>query len=319
MFNFLRLKEEIFGLDLSDLSLKIVKLKKKSRGFKLVSLNEVAIPEKLIEDGIIKDEDALAKIIKSAVKSPKGKKIKTKYVVVSLPEEKAFLQIIQMPKMEERELALAVPIEAENYIPLPIDEVYLDFNVIPPVKNYLNYTEVLVIAMSKKIIDSYVACFKKAGLIPIIFETESNAIAKSLIKKGDNSSPLILVDIGKDDVNFIVFSGNFVRFSCSIPISLNEKTETELAKQINKYIDFYCEHSSYEYLLPSAKIEKVLLCGQGAGLKGLPEFLSKKLGIPTELSNPLINFSSKNSKLLKDKKVLSFATAIGLAMEEDNI
>ena len=319
MFNFLTLKEEVFALNLSDSFLKIAKLKKKSRGFVLTSLNETEIPKGIIEEGIIKDEEFLSKIIKSSIKSVKGKKIKTKYVVASLPEEKSFLQIIQMPKMNEKELSLAVPLQAENYIPLPIDEVYLDFQVIPPVKNYFDNIEVLVIAMSKKIIDSYVSCFKKAGLLPIIFETESEAIARALIQKDKNGSLEVLINIDKNSAKLIVFSGNFVRFTCSIPISLNEKTKTELTKQIDKYINFYCDHSSYEYLLPSAKISKILLCGRGSELKGLTEFMTKKLNIPVELSDPLINFASKKSKLLKDKNVLSFATAIGLAMREDDI
>jgi len=93
------------------------------------------------------------------------------------------LQVIQMPKMDEEELRLAVPLEAENHIPMPISEVYLDFQVIPPIKDYFNHIEVLIVAMPKKIVDSYVSCFKKAGLIPLILEAESEAIARALVKK----------------------------------------------------------------------------------------------------------------------------------------
>jgi type IV pilus assembly protein PilM len=319
MFNFLELKEDIFGLDLSGSSLKIVNLKKKRKGFELISLGETEIPENLMENGIIKDEDALVKIIKSTIKSIKGQKIKTKYIVASLPEEKSFLQVIQMPKMEKRELALAVSLEAENYIPLPIEEVYLDFYTVPSVEKNSNHIEVIMVAMPKKIIDSYVSCFKKAGLTPIIFETESFAMIRSLIKKDEKNSSLALINIGKNDANFIIFSGNFIRFSCSIPVSLNEETKTEFAKQIDKYLNFYCDHSSYENPSNSQEINKILICGEGSILKDLPEFLSKKLKISIELSNPLINFSSKKTKLLKEKNILSFATVIGLAMRENNI
>lgn len=183
MFKILSLEEEVFGLDMNDLSLKIVKLKKKRRGFVLTSFNEEKIAPSMIEDGVIKDEAALAKIIKSAYDTVKGKKLKTKYVVASLPEEKSFLQVIQMPKMNGEELKLAVPLEAENYIPMPIEEVYLDFQVICPIKNHFDNTEVLIVAMPKKIVDSYVSCFKKAGLTPIILEAESEAIARALVKE----------------------------------------------------------------------------------------------------------------------------------------
>ena len=108
---FLDLKYDTFGLDINDLSLKIVKLKKQHKGFGLDSFNEIKIAPGIIEDGVIKEEDILAKIIKSSYGSAKGGGIKTKYVVASLPEEKSFLQVIQMPKMTPEELKTAVSFE----------------------------------------------------------------------------------------------------------------------------------------------------------------------------------------------------------------
>ncbi len=108
----LDLKYETFGLDLNDFSLKIVKLKKKRHGFVLVFHNEIKIPRGVIEGGVIKNEEALVKIIKYACSSVKGKRLQVKYVVASLPEEKSFLQVVPMPKMSEEEFKLAVPFEA---------------------------------------------------------------------------------------------------------------------------------------------------------------------------------------------------------------
>lgn len=362
MFKFLALKEEAFGLDINDLSLKIVKLRKKHNVFNLVSFNEEKIPQGIIEDGIIKDEAALARIIKFACHNVKGKKLSAKYVVVSLPEKKSFLQVIQLPKMSEEELKLAVPLQAENYIPMPIDDVYLDFQAIAPVKDYLNYVEVLIVATPKKIVDSYVLCLKKAGLVPLALESESGAIARALIEKETSSSPIFLIDFGRNNTNFAVFSGNSIRFTSSIPISSESLTQaisesfkidfhdaeklkieyglkdgktnikaarvakvispilSDLSSQIKKYLNFYKEHSSFEYLLPGGKTEKILLCGGGSELKDLPEFLSEKLDIPVEIGDPLINFSAKGKtgshKNIIKKDLISFTTAIGLALRQ---
>ncbi len=354
MFKFLELEYNAFGLDINDLSLKIIKLKKKRSGFALASFNEARVAPNIIEEGMIKDEAALVKIIKTACRSVKGKKLKTKYVVASLPEEKSFLQVIQMPKMEDDELEMAVPLEAENYIPMPIGEVYLDFQVISPIKDYLNHLEVLIVATPKKIVDSYISCFRKAGLEPLAFEIESQAVARALVKNGTSSSLLILIDLGENNTNFVVYSGNSIRFTCSIPISSQlltkaiadalkvdfdkaEKLKIEnglagekkvlqamspvledLIKQIKKYINFYRDHSSYEYLLPDRKVEKILLCGGGAELKGLADFMSKSLDAEVELGNPLVNFSVKKPKKVPQKSLVSFATAIGLALRETN-
>jgi len=363
MFKFLTLDDEAFGLDINDLSLKIVKLKKEHGAFALASFNEEKIPLGVIEDGVIKDEQALAKIIKAAYETAKGEKIKTKYVIASLPEEKSFSQVIQMPKMNDEELDLAVPLEAENYIPMPIEDVYLDFQTIPPIKNkdYLNRIEVLIVATPKKIVDSYVSCLKKAGLMPIALETESEAVARALIKKETDSPLSILIDFGRNNTDFVIFSGHSIRFTSSIPISSQmltkaisdsleiditkaeelkiqyglkgEKTNADqaekvsqiitpiledLAARIKKYLNYYRDHSSYEYLLPNAKTEKVYLCGGGSELKGLTDFMTKNLETSVEIGDPLANFLTKNPKNIVEKNLISFTTAIGLALRQIN-
>jgi type IV pilus assembly protein PilM len=236
----------------------------------------------------------------------------------------------------------------------------LDFQVITPIKNSLVNPEVLIVAMPKKIVDSYVSCFKRAGLVPVILQTEAEAIACALVKKDIKSSLLVLVDFGENNTDFIVFSGSSIRFTTSIPISsqsltiaisqtLNisfeeaEKMKIEygltglkngdkaekvaqiiepilndLTSQISKYLNFYQEHSSFEYLLPDVKTGKIILCGGGAGLKGLSEFMSKKLDTSVEIGDPFVNFYGKNKKNIIKDNLLSFTTAIGLALRQVN-
>src|SRR3989338_10690502 len=107
MLKFFNIQPEVFGVDVSDMSLKIAKVQKWRGGFRLVSCNEVALASGIVKEGVILDQDALAKSIRLACSSVKGKKLATKYVAVSLPEEKSFSQVIQMPHMTEAELALA--------------------------------------------------------------------------------------------------------------------------------------------------------------------------------------------------------------------
>lgn len=219
MLNFLTLKPESFGLDISDLSLKIIKLKKIKNGFDLASFGEEKIKPGIIKEGEIKDEEKLAEIIKEAIKKVKGGRIKTKYVVASLPEEKAFLQVIQMPKMAKEDLKSAVIYEAENYIPLPIEQVYLDSQIVPPVYNGLDHFDVLLAALPKKTVDPYLASLKKAGLQPEALEIESLSIVRALIKNEVSAVPLLLIDLGATRTSFIVFSGHSLRFTSSIPVS----------------------------------------------------------------------------------------------------
>ncbi len=229
--NFLTLKPKAFALDISDLSLKLVKLEKNKRGFTLVSFLRKEITPGIIEKGEIKNQDALIDIIKSSISGVKGKPLDTKYVVASLPEEKTFLQVIQLPLLKEEEVKEAAKFEAENYIPFPINQVYLDSRIVKPVSGHLDHLDVLIAAIPKTTVDPYVFCLKKAGLVPLALEIESQATARALVKDQVSTFPLLLLDIGATRTSFIVFSGRSIRFTSSIPIASEEFTRA-IAKNL---------------------------------------------------------------------------------------
>ncbi|MBU4299413.1 pilus assembly protein PilM [Patescibacteria group bacterium] len=357
---FLTLNQEAFGLDISDLSLKIIKLKKRGEFLGLASFGEAEIMPGIIVEGEIKDEEALAKIIRDALKKVRGEKLKTKYVIASLPEEKAFLQVIQLPIMDEEDLKSAVRFEAENYVPLPIEEVYLDFQMVPPIYNHLDHLDVLLAAQPKKIVDGYLNSIKKAGLILKVLEIESQSIARALVKDELSPFPTLLVDLGASRTSFIVFSGYSLRFTATIPVSSQKFTEaisktlkkdlaeaeklkikyglkrekkdewservfeamipalTDLIEQIKRYLSFYQTHTGHEHLPPDGKgVTKIFLCGGGANLKGLADFLTLEFKIPVEIGNPWVNILPKPLKEVPElpyEKSLSYTTALGLAM-----
>ena len=225
MFDYLSLKPKAFGLDISDLSLRIVNLKRKRGRFKLSSFGEAEIPSGIIKNGEIKKEEDLVKIIKKAISEVKGKSLKTKYVIASLPEEKSFLKVIQMPHLQEKELKSAIVYEAESHIPLPIEEVYLDFHVVSPLYDHLDRQDVLLVALPKKTVDPYISCFKKAGLKPLALEIESFSVARALVKDGVSNFPVLIIDLGATKTSLTVFSGYSLKFSFFTPISSNSFTE----------------------------------------------------------------------------------------------
>jgi type IV pilus assembly protein PilM len=364
--DFLTLKLEAFGLDISDLSLKIVKLKKRGKFLKLASFGEEKIEEGIIKEGEIKNEEKLAEILKNALNKVKGEKLKTKYVIASLPEEKAFFQVIPLPKMPPEHLKSAIVYEAENYIPLPIEKVYLDYQIVSPLKENLDHYDVLIAAMSREIVDSYLSTLKKAGLQPLVFEVESQAIVRALIKNEVSTSPLLLIDLGATRTSLIIFSGKSLRFTTSLPISSRLFTElisknlgisqdkaeelkikyglkykykvkigdeikkekgevfeillpalVDLTQQIKKYLEYYRSHASHEHLpQDNNTISKALLCGGGANLKGLSDFLSCQLKFPVQLGNPWVNIlpEGKKETKLSFEESLKYTTALGLAL-----
>lgn len=354
MLQFLILRPPAFGLDISDFSLKIISFKKQRKGLVVASYGRFPIEKGIIDKGEIKKEKELAILIKKAVRNVKGDKLVSHHVVVSLPEEKAFLQVMQLPKMKREEAVQAVNFEAENYIPLPIDKVYIDFEIIPPAHNHLNHLDILLASLPRVTVDSYVSVIKAADLVPVVLENESIATSRAVIKNGLTPTPVLIADIGSTRTRLGIYSGYSLRFATSVPISselftailsralrveakqaekLWRKKEskifealvpamTDLSEQIKKYIDYYESHAKHQHLgRGKLGLSKVLLCGGGANLAGLPEFLSKALQVETVLADPWVNILPAHlSELppLSFQESLSYATALGLALRGIN-
>ncbi|MGB2762356.1 MAG: type IV pilus assembly protein PilM [Minisyncoccales bacterium] len=377
ILDYLNLNPEAFGIDISDSSIRIVKLKKKGRasptagqGLSLASFGQTSIKPGIIRDGKVRNEIGLVKAIQKAVKDVKGEKLKIKHVVASFPEKNAFLQMIKMPKMGKEEMESAIRFEAENYIPISVHKVYLDFQIIPSVNKKQNYFEVLLVAMPKDIVDSYVACFRKAGLKIKALEIDSISIARALIKNKESSNPVLLMDLGATKTSFIMFNKNSLRFTASIPISCQKFTEvisrvlevdikkaeklktkyglknpervhlkgkrnkagfkkeiicqerifealipilTDLVEQTKSYLDYYKSHDVLGGFSGEKKeVEKIILCGGGANLKGISSFLSLELKVLVQSGNPWINISKGIEMPLEES--LEYTTAIGLAL-----
>ncbi|MCX6789805.1 MAG: pilus assembly protein PilM, partial [Candidatus Gribaldobacteria bacterium] len=165
-----------------------------------------------------------------------------------------------------------------------------------------------------------------------------------------NHRPLLVIDFGQFRTVFVIFAGQSLRFSSTIPVASKEldnllmkqlnitlaeaekikQTEglwadskildiivpvlTDLTEQIKKHLDYYHSHST---LNMSHSVEKIVLCGGGANLKGLASFLSDALKIRIELGNPWVNvFSGSHKEILPVslEESVSYATAIGLAL-----
>ena len=354
----MNLHSTYFGLDISDLSLKVVKLNPRQGKYDLISFNQKKLVPGIIRAGEIQEKEKIVLAIKDLIhKTPN---LNTKYVVASLPEEKSFLRIIKLPKMSREEARKAVRFEAENYIPFSRDKVYLSSQVISSSKQ--KGTEVLIIALLKKIVDPYVEVLKMSGLIPLSLETESQAAAMALIKNWHAEAPLFIIDFGATCTNFSVYAGSSLRFTSFIALSSSKITESisqkfsietgeaealkkvyglknvgqtgkkvysailpileELVKEIKKHIEYYQSHAEAQNFSAEMRdIKKILLYGGGSELSDLSKFLEGQLGISVRKANPLVNLwtESKKTKLLSYRKPLAYSVSIGLAMSQPRI
>jgi type IV pilus assembly protein PilM len=351
MFNF---KKNAFGLDISDRSIKLIALKKTGAGLKLASFGVVAVRSGIIEQGEIKNTKALAVLVQKLIEKTKGRPIQSKKVICSLPEEKSFLDVVGLPKMDPEEVNNALLYEIENHIPLPIDQVYFDSEIIESSAGNAKNIDVLFVATPKKIVDPYLETLKIAGLEPQAFEIECQSIARALKGRKKSSSPFLIIDFGETRTTFIIFSSNSIRFTSTIPISSQKLTDaiannlkitkgkaeklkieqgllkkgdifdalvpplTDLVEQIKTHINYYRSHEKKKHTFyKDEALEKILLCGGGANLKGLSNFLSSELEIPVSVSNTWTNIQRealKDIPKLPATKSLCYTTALGLAL-----
>lgn len=341
----------VFGMDLSDLSIKVVKIENHGAADFVASYASVPLLNGCISDGEIKKQDQVVLAIKKAVSQAVPKKIKTKKVICSLPETKAFLRIISIPQMSETEMHEAVRWEMEATIPLPVEQVYYDWQVLPAEllveKGKMN---LLVVAIAKTVVDQVMETLEQAGLDPVGLEIESIAQARSLIAEKNDKSTVLIVDIGDRRTSFSINKDGFPCFTSSIPLcgqsltdviskgmnvtfeeaekikiangigndlkndALFRMTESVLenfVQEIERSIDFYVTGLKY-----SESIDKIILCGGGANTKGILPYLSKKLGREIEMGNPWINMKlGKDLPAIEKSHSVQYSTAIGLALK----
>lgn len=234
-FNFLDLNPNAYGLDISDREIKVFGFVEKGRKNKILIMKKISLDEGAVVKGEVKDIKKLCNNFKKLFfqeNSPLSRQ-----VIVSLPEEKSFLRVIQMPKMDISELNQAVYYEAENHIPFSLESVYLDFQVLTSSDQDPSGIEVLLVAIPKKIVDPYVEAINKAGLIPVAMETEAQAMARALIPKEKEVKDLLfLANIGANRTSTGIYYENSLRFTSFIPISSKKFTET-IAQAMEKKLE----------------------------------------------------------------------------------
>ncbi|OGI15490.1 MAG: hypothetical protein A3E38_02655 [Candidatus Moranbacteria bacterium RIFCSPHIGHO2_12_FULL_54_9] len=339
-----------FGLDLSDLSIKALWLDRSGQSDSIISFGSVPLPIGSVVDGEIVDSEAVKGAIIKLLEKSGPKKLKSRQVICSLPETKAFLRILSLPLMKEVEMKEAIKWEIEANIPLTLDQVYYDWQTLDlNLMQEKGKLSVLVVAVARNVVDQFQSVLESAGLEVLGLETESIAQARSLLSEKNEKRTTLIVDIGDRRTSFLIAIGSTPCFTSSLPLSSQmvtdaiakslhlsfEEAETlkikqglgslalkspvlqaalpvleNIATEIEKSIDFYLNNLRY-----SETIDAIVLCGGGSNMQGLLPFLSRRLGRPIEFGNPWVNvLLGKQLPLIDRNRSVQYSTAIGLAL-----
>jgi type IV pilus assembly protein PilM len=253
--------------------------------------------------------------------------------------------------MKNEEVAEAIKWEIEAAIPLSIDQVYYDWQVLDRrLTKEKKQIDVIMVAVSKKFVNNFDKVLQKAGLVAYGYEIESVAQSNSLLQNNEKGVTTMIIDIGDKSTSFLVTVDNIPVFTSSIPLSSESMTkaieqtfgvsyrEAEKIKimygigsvlkndhvfqatksvvenfvaEAQKSIDFYLTGLKYTDV-----IDRIIMCGGGAKTIGLAPFLSRRLGYNIKLGDPWVNVNFKGTPPIDRETAVQYATVIGLATKK---
>ena len=309
-------KDLLVGLDIGSKALKVAEVLETKKGPTLSKFGILDLANGAIEEGVIKDADAVAKAIRELFNLYN---IKESNVAISIGGYSVIVKKIYVSNMSEEQLQESIQFEAEQYIPFDISDVNLDFQVLGENENNPNQMTVLLVAAKKEMINDYVNLAQLAGLNPCIIDVDAFALQNIYEANYDAAAQNVaLIDIGssKTSLNILKDGGSvFMRdvslgcgqinqkiidiTACSSEeaeqIKLSDKSDkvppeelreiistvvTDWCTEIRRALDFF--YSTY----PDDQIKKIVLSGGGANLKSFRELLAEETSAKVETINP---------------------------------
>jgi len=221
-------------------------------------------------------------------------KIKTNAAYFSLPIFTTFSTVIELPPMPQNELAAAIPFEAKKYVPIPLEEVELDWMVVGADANRQTADEkqgpiqIVLVAILKEVIAKYTKIAEMAGLGILALEPESFSLARSLIQD-KNPGLSVIVDIGSSFANIILTEDGTIKLVRNNRKKTGEKTNEPnkdfLAQKIQESIILHQEKFKNREPADMANV-KCILTGGSALSENIISFLKEKLGCEVLVGRP---------------------------------
>jgi len=320
-------KPHLIGLDIGSRTIKAAEVVETKKGRSLKNFNTINIEPGIIEEGAIKDPEAVSAAIRELFKASK---LKEQNVAISVGGYSVIVKKINVKTMTEDELHETIHFEAEQYIPFDISDVNLDFQILGESEQNPNQMSVILVAAKKEMVNEYVSLIQMAGLNACIIDVDAFALQNIFeLNYAPEEENVALIDIGASKTSLNLLKGNssvFMRdvslgcgqinekISSFVDCSLAEAEEIKFSEQsdiisvddlkgivssvvtdwcseIKRALDFF--YSSY----PEDQIKRIILSGGGANIKEFRKLLAEETATAAEIINPFGNFSVDNSRL----------------------
>lgn len=341
------MKNKSFGLDIGGEATKVVWLSKEKNGFFLNAVLTSPTPPKGMLSESPLDQEEMAQVIRNLALEAK---IATRNVSIALPENEVYTRVIEMPALSDKELVSAIYWEAEQYIPIPLTSVTLDYRVLSRPENSGSGEKmsVLLVGAPTQLIEKYQKVIALSGFNIASIETELLSIIRS-VAIGETFPTALIVHVGTITTSLCIVHKGILTFAYTIPtggLAISRAIAADFGfslKQAEEYKKVYGLSNAslggkigavakpvLQSILTEMKkalafndekykedpVKQIVLSGGTAKLPGLVTFFAQESGIETVIANPW--------KILTDQEVpkeivdnaSDYTIAVGLAMRE---
>ncbi|MFK8012028.1 MAG: pilus assembly protein PilM [Marinicellaceae bacterium] len=341
-------KMQLFGVDVSSSAVKVVQLSKSGSKYKVEYYGVDPLPANAVVEKNITEVDFVSAAISNAVRRAG---IKRKNAAIAVSGSAVITKTIKMPSdLSEDELEEQLTLDANQYIPYPIEEVSLDFSVLGPVENSPELVHVLIACSRSENVEVCEEALMGAGLTPTIIDVESFAIEASYSQMQNDlditdEEIVALFDIGATTTTLHVmnhgrsiytrdqtFGGKQLtdeimqRYGLSMEEAglakrqggLPESYESEvlqsfndsLIQQISRALQFFFSATEFN------NVDRILLAGGTSSIEGLDDLTEQQIGVPVQKANPIegFNIATRIDDIAIAEDSPALMTAIGLAM-----
>ncbi len=335
------------GLDIGSRNIKLIELVKEPAGPRLLAAGSIPTPPKALSSDLSGDTESIAVAIKKLVRDTG---VKSRSATIALPESQVFTRVIEMPPLSTRELTSALQWEAEQYIPLPLDQVSMDSTVLrDATETGTNKMDVLLVAAPKTLLDKYMTYLELADLTPSGVETEIIAVSRSLLASIKTVKSVMVVSLGALTTDLAILRGGILAFTRSMSAGGDaltraisqglgleltqaeeykktyglepDKLEGKIVAAAKPVMDTLVSEMKravtfYQQKFKTESIDVMLLSGGSARIPGMVVYIAQNLGMNVEvqLANPWIGIVKDARFNVLDTEGTLFAVAIGLAL-----
>ena len=339
----------MLGLDISSTSVKLVELTQKNGRYCVESFAVEPLPPNSVVEKNINDVEAIGEAVRRVIKRAKAK---SKHAVVAVAGSSVITKTITMPaNLSDSEMEEQIELEADQYVPYPLEEVSLDFEILGPTENNPDTIDVLLAACRTETVDMRTAAIESGGLTTKIVDIEAYATENAcqlLLDQIPNQGigkTIALVDVGATMTTLNVLHDQkliYTRESMFGGKQLTEEImrryslayeEAGMAKRqgglpenyttevLEPFKDTMCQQvsRSLQFFFSSSQynnIDHLLLAGGSASIAGVDELIKERTGIETTIANPFesmtLSADVKPQSLRSDAPSLLIACGLAL-------